>query len=50
MTSKIRLAGIDLAWQSDKNPTAIAIGALDSDCLVIEAIVVIPPKNNRSFQ
>ena len=39
MTSKIRLAGIDLAWRSDKNPTAIAIGTLDSDCLVIEAIV-----------
>ena len=38
MTQQIRLAGVDLAWQSDRNPSAIAIGSLDADRLSIDAI------------
>jgi predicted RNase H-like nuclease len=34
----MRFIGVDLAWQSDKNPSAIGIGALEKDCLNIEAI------------
>jgi predicted RNase H-like nuclease len=34
----MRLIGIDLAWQSDKNPTAIAIGSIQDNCLNIESI------------
>jgi predicted RNase H-like nuclease len=31
----MKLAGIDLAWRSDKNPTALAIGALNGHELVL---------------
>ena len=34
MNNKL-LAGIDLAWQADSNPTAIAIGELDNRVLTI---------------
>jgi predicted RNase H-like nuclease len=29
----MRLAGVDLAWQGEKNPSAIAIGDLNSRIL-----------------
>jgi predicted RNase H-like nuclease len=33
------IAGIDLAWRSDKNPTALAIGRLDSGCITLESVI-----------
>lgn len=32
------LAGVDLAWQSEKNPSAIAYGHLTGDALVVSAL------------
>ena len=34
----ITLAGVDLAWQTDKNPTAIAIGILNANRLCIDSV------------
>lgn len=34
----MRLAGIDLAWKSDKNSTAVAIGELEGNRLHVERI------------
>jgi len=34
----LNIAGVDLAWQSDKNPSAIAFGQLTSDGLVVTAL------------
>lgn len=37
--NSIQLAGVDLAWVSDNNPTAIAYGVLDGNELIINGIV-----------
>lgn len=34
----MKLAGVDLAWQSDKNPTAIAFGTLKGTVLTVTSI------------
>ncbi len=34
----MRLIGIDLAWQTHKNPSAVAIGKLEKERLVVETI------------
>ncbi|MGC9461085.1 DUF429 domain-containing protein [Vibrio genomosp. F10] len=34
----MKLAGIDLAWQGDKNPSAIAIGSLGGSNLILEQL------------
>ena len=34
----MRLAGIDLAWKSEKNTTAVAIGALEGQSLHVDRI------------
>ena len=34
----MKLCGIDLAWQSEKNPSAIASGSLDGNVLIVEQI------------
>lgn len=34
----VKLAGVDLAWQSKRNPTAIAVGELSGDMLQVSAI------------
>ncbi|WP_295891767.1 DUF429 domain-containing protein [uncultured Vibrio sp.] len=34
----MKLAGIDLAWHGDKNPSAIAIGVLDGDKLTLDQL------------
>ena len=34
----MKLAGIDLAWQGDKNPSAIAIGTLGGSNLILEQL------------
>lgn len=34
----MKLAGIDLAWHSDKNPSAIAIGALSGRNLILDQL------------
>jgi predicted RNase H-like nuclease len=34
----MKLAGIDLAWQGDKNPSAIAIGTLNGNTLILEDV------------
>ena len=39
MGNKIKLAGVDLAWRSEKIPTAIAIGSCDSSELSIERVI-----------
>lgn len=39
MTNQTKLTGIDLAWHGDKNPTAVAIGSLDSACLVVDTVI-----------
>jgi predicted RNase H-like nuclease len=38
MTDQIKLAGVDLAWNSAKNPSAIAIGSLGSDGLTVLSV------------
>ena len=38
ITTQITLAGIDLAWQGDKNPSAIAIGSLEGKCLTLKEL------------
>ena len=38
MTDQSLLAGVDLAWHSTKNPSAIAIGALASDGLTVLSV------------
>lgn len=38
MKTQIRLAGVDLAWQSDKNPSAIATGTLSANRLTIDTV------------
>jgi len=39
MDNRIKLAGVDLAWRSEKNPTAIAVGSCDSSELSIERVI-----------
>ncbi len=34
----MKLAGVDLAWQSDKNPTAIAFGSLEGAVLTVTSM------------
>ena len=34
----MRLAGIDLAWQGAKNPSAVAIASLDVNTMTVEAL------------
>jgi predicted RNase H-like nuclease len=34
----MRFVGVDLAWQSDKNPSAIGIASLKNNCLHIESL------------
>ena len=41
----IYLAGVDLAWQSERNPTAIAFGVLDRSGLTV---VTVEPAVNSS--
>ena len=38
MTDQIKLAGVDLAWNSAKNPSAIAIGSLGADGLTVLSV------------
>lgn len=39
MTQTIVLAGVDLAWKSEKNPSAIAIGTLSSSGLSVDSVL-----------
>lgn len=39
MTQTIVLAGVDLAWKSEKNPSAIAIGTLSSSELLVDSVL-----------
>ncbi|WP_095498257.1 DUF429 domain-containing protein [Paraferrimonas haliotis] len=34
----MKLVGIDLAWQGDNNPSAIAVGDLSNDTLILQAV------------
>ncbi len=38
MTDPVVLAGVDLAWRSEKNPSAIAIGTLEGSVLTVDSI------------
>ena len=38
MSESIYLAGIDLAWNSDRNPSAIAVGRLTGESLFLSAV------------
>ena len=39
MSRKLKLAGIDLAWQGESNPSAIAVGTLDGNKLELEEVI-----------
>ncbi len=39
MNNQTKLAGVDLAWHSDKNPTAVTIGSLSTAGLSIEKVI-----------
>jgi predicted RNase H-like nuclease len=34
--SGVKIAGVDLAWQTDRNSSGIAIGSLESGVLVVQ--------------